>query len=799
MNPSESLPGSRVRWRRVLENAAALLALDHIRLVVFRRGELRILATAGPDPAGPRDSRLSARAGSRESVRAVEDFDADPEWRDAPETTEGWRSGLAAPISGGGALIAFRRASGPFSPEVLAHLGHLAEWAAADGVLAAVGESRSEPEFPPADGRRLNALLLDSLPYPAMLIRADRTVVAANRIAREMGARTGGFCWCDFAGSESPARESGSAASRDARSDSPRQCDFCLAEEVFKTGEPRRNPALKVRGQIWDTWWVPVDEGLFLHYAINVTDQKAQEAELEAARRTAEKASRAKSHFLANMSHEIRTPMNTVIGMIELALDDELSPHPRDMLETARTSADDLRALLDDILDLSKIEAGQLALEIAEFDPARLVADVFRALEPRARKKGLALRIDPAPDLPRRFRGAPRRLRQVLNNLVGNAVKFTRSGDVTVTVGLDAEFPAGPETVLRFAVCDTGPGIPPDQLDRVFDAFSRGDDAARRRFEGTGLGATISRELVEAMGGELTVESRPGKGATFIFTIRGESLAASSDDSADAAPPAAVPEARGPLRILLVEDNPLNQKLVENLLVPRGHALDIVSGGADALDRFEPGRFDLILMDIQMPGMDGLEATRRLREREPDDGPRVPIYALSARALDGERTQCLAAGMNGFIAKPIRREELFGALESPAVSQTVLSPESSAARTAGDAPLDREGLLEIVGGMPRIARELVRLYRQNCPELVEKIRRAAEAGDAAGLKESAHALKGMSLNLSAGPVADVSLRLERMGRAEELSRSAETLEALERELARLRDELDIFLETLEPD
>ncbi|MFP4584332.1 MAG: ATP-binding protein [Desulfococcaceae bacterium] len=797
-----------------MENAAVLLGLDHIRLTVLRDGKRRALATGGPDPNGPRDCRLSDRFDPGESVWMVEDFSANSQFRDAPEAAEGWRSGVAVPFFGGGALIALRRASGPFSGSALAHLHHLAEWAAIEGFLsvdgtgAAVspGKRRSDPRPPSTDRleeiRRLNALLLDSLPYPAMLIRADRTVVAANRIAREMGAKAGGYCRCDFAGSESGAAETDPDAPREARSDSAAPCRFCLAEEVFRTGEPRRNPELSMGGQIWDTWWVPVDESLFLHYAVNITDQKAREVELKAARRAAEKAGRAKSHFLAKMSHEIRKPMNTVIGMIELALDDELSPRPRDMLETARTSAEDLRALLDDILDLSKIEAGQLALEIAEFDPARLVADVARALEPRARKKGLGLRTVLAPDLPERFRGAPRRLRQVLNNLVENALKFTRTGGVTVTAGPDAEAKSNPEgwTALRFAVCDTGPGIPADQLDRVFDAFSRGDDADHRRFEGAGLGATISRELVAAMGGELTVESRLGEGATFVFTVRGEALAPSGADSTDAAAPVDVPEDAGPLRILLAEDNPMNQKLVESLLVPRGHAVDIASDGKAALERLGEAAYDLVLMDIQMPGMDGLEATRRLRTWESDRGSRVPVYALGARVLNGEREQCIAAGMDGFIPKPIRREDLFRVLAglSPSRAASASSAPSPAPKS-GEPPLDREGLLDIVGGLPRIARELIRLYRQNCPELVEKVRRAVEAADARKLKESAHALKGMSLNLSAGPVAEASLRLERLGRSEDLTHAAREFQTLEEEVARLKKELDIFLEALEPD
>lgn len=817
MSSSGRSLGAVGRWREIVAAAADLLGVAHVRLVGPRDGTLDILAAAGPDPEGPEESLVGRRAPDLEGPLAVADLTLDPDWRDAPEAVQGWRAFLAAPIQGGGAIIAFHPVPLTFPPAAVGHLAHLAEWAAADGVLSnvrissrtALRNGGSDPGVSPSgpleDSRRLNALLLDSLPYPAMLIRDDRTVIAANRIAREMGARVGGYCWCDFAGSEAAGTKTDPDARRDPRSGSPEQCRFCPAEEALRSGEPRRNPELNLRGHIWDTWWAPLGESLFLHYAINITDQKKQETELKAARRVAEKAGRAKSHFLAGMSHEIRTSMNTVIGMIELALDEELPPRPRDMLETSRISADDLRALLDDILDLSTIEAGQLALEIADFSPARLIADVVRAFEPRAREKGLDLRTDLAPDLPGRFRGAPRRLRQVLNYLVGNALKFTRTGGVTVTAGLDAEAKSNPEgsIALRFAVCDTGPGIPADQLDRVFDAFSRGDDANRRPFEGAGLGATISREMVAAMGGELTVESRLGEGTTFVFTVRGESrLASSSSETGETRETATKYSAfvPGPLRILLVEDNFMNQKLVVNLLVPRGHAVDIASGGAEALERLTGETYDLVLMDIQMAGMDGLEVARRLRARESDRGPRVPVYALSARVLDDEREQCIAAGMDGFIPKPIRREELFRVLAglSPSRASSASSAPSPAEKN-GEPPLDREGLLDIVGGMPRIARELVRLYRQNCPELMEKVRRAVEAADARGLKEAAHALKGMSLNLSAGPVAEASLRLERLGRSEDLIHAAREFQTLEKEVARLREELDIFLETLEPD
>ena len=387
--------------------------------------------------------------------------------------------------------------------------------------------------------------------------------------------------------------------------------------------------------------------------------RKIVETELRAARERAEAANRAKTDFLATMSHEIRTPMNGLLGMLRIVRDTPLTADQREHLETAAGSADTLLELINDILDFSKIEAGRLELELIAFDPAVTMKTVADLLRSRAKMKGIELAAEFDPRLPVGLIGDPTRLRQVLFNLIGNALKFTDRGRVALAVtcdALDAKF-----ATLTFAVSDTGIGMDVEAVARLFSVFTQADSSMSRRFGGTGLGLAISQRLVEAMGGKITVESAPGRGSTFRFNLRFtrpttiEPGQFASESEAPYVPPAL----RG--RVLVVEDDRINQRVVEHFLKQMGLEVTIVEDGFEAVSAATSADWAAVLMDCQLPGLDGLEATRRIRTKL--NGRALPIIALTANASTSDRAACLAAGMDEFLTKPVRRELLASVLE----------------------------------------------------------------------------------------------------------------------------------------
>lgn len=510
-----------------------------------------------------------------------------------------------------------------------------------------------------------------------------------------------------------------------------------------QTGAPRR----------WTT-----DERIFGVAAANIVALAYNHSELERAERSAreargaaEKAAQIKAQFLANMSHEIRTPLHGILSLTDILSDTRLDAGQSEHVRMLRSSARVLLEIVNDILDLSKIESGRMAIEKIPFDIRVIMEEIESQFGALARQKGLHLTIETASDLAAGYRGDPLRLRQILFNLVGNAVKFTSSGGVHVTVFVPGE------ALVGFEVKDSGIGIPKEKHASIFDPFSQADASTTRQFGGTGLGLTISRQLAELQGGRITLSSDEGMGASFRVEIP---LEPAHDFSSKSGGDSHVLRKTGrPLNILAAEDNIINQIVIRRMIETFGHGVTVVGNGKDAVDAAISGKYGVLLMDVQMPVMDGLAAAREIRIREREGNGRLPIIAMTAHALDSDKELCLAAGMDDHVAKPIDPAELFVILERIAIGTG--SAEQMKPTIASHGPIVHEAtLLNRFSGDVSFLAEVVTMSKEDSDRIVSELRRLIDGENAVSASEAAHMLKGIVSLFESPRVAELAGRIE---------------------------------------
>lgn len=502
--------------------------------------------------------------------------------------------------------------------------------------------------------------------------------------------------------------------------------------------------------------------------ATDITEQKALEKEranLEVRERTAIESSRIKSEFLANMSHEIRTPINGIVGMTGLLLDTELSAEQREYAENIRRCSDSLLSVINDILDFSKIESGKLSIDSVDFDLSQLLSDIDRTFHFSAQEKGLRFGIRGDVIKHPVFKSDPGRIRQILTNLVSNAIKFTQSGSVFIELKILSDHANATE--FRFEVRDTGIGLSEDAKSRLFQSFTQADASVTRRFGGTGLGLSISKRLVELMGGSIGVDSEEGKGACFWFNLRlikGDHKFVSIEDVIRLEA-ISLKDHKGK-RILVAEDNPMNQKVAIKQLEKLGYHVDAVGNGLEVISVLESVPYDIVLMDCQMPELDGYEATRRIRSQAGTKFQNIPIVAMTANAIQGERERCLAAGMNDYVSKPFNIKDLAQVLEnwlSLSEHRNVQSiPRAGSTRPNGNVldPGIIQGLRDLDDGQNAFLKEYGEMFFERTPNYIEDVKLAIREKKYSVVKSLAHQMKSSAGNLGASYFSKLCLELE---------------------------------------
>ncbi|MBI5653997.1 MAG: response regulator [Chloroflexi bacterium] len=495
---------------------------------------------------------------------------------------------------------------------------------------------------------------------------------------------------------------------------------------------------------------------------------------LTRARREIQNAQQARSDFLANMSHELRTPLHEIIGMTELVIATDLTAEQHQYINTARAASNALLSLINDVIEFSELEAGQLGLEERPFDLSEPIERALEIMRARAGDKGLELALTRGAQVPKQLIGDANRLRQVLANLVANAIKFTDAGKISIRV--DAEPVNAHQVELHFRVSDTGIGIPQDRQELIFEPFQQSDSSATRRYGGLGVGLALAKQLVRLLGGRIWVASQPGEGSVFHFTVKMQMPA----QVAPVIAPVAGKTWPRALRILVAEDSPTNQLIAKSSLSKAGHAITLAANGVQAVKQFQAAHenaqpFDLVLMDVAMPEMDGLDATRAIREKEKSLGGHLPIVAMTAFATKEYQSKCIEAGMDAYVTKPVRIEELNKTLE-PLMMREPAATES---------PVNLRDALEVVGDDVDILRDAVASSLSEVPEQLQQLKEAMTKQDASGVEAKAHRLKGVMGNLGGSQACAVGQCLETMGEQRNLSGGGELVTRFESEIARV--------------